>query len=483
MNQPTSRFIAIAAFFIIFVSLGIFALPRVVRALPGSYVVRLQNHPLTSGVVELVTTPMPDSLPTRSSEQLAAAGGAPAFEIRGIDEQGSSFGNPEIMAVTEPGEPPTPQPSPTRETIIITVGGAATAEPGAAAPAADEPTPTPSPTATATPPPLPDRVMLENVPVEVQTFNNCGPANMTIVLNFWGVETTQADAASYLKPNREDRNVSPWQINDYVNEFTSLKSTAHASGTPEILKQFIAAGFPVVIEKGYEPQQGNEGWYGHYLTVYGYDDTRQEFYSRDTYLGPTDGSPRIDSYDEFMKWWQQFYYTFYVIYPEHRAGEVFRIIPEVLQDDETMWRHTIEIARRELQAESENVFTWFNLGVALTRLAALTGNQQEYLEATQVFDRARDIGLPPRTLYYEHRPFLAYYRTGRFNDILELTGALINDAGGKWVEEVHYWRGNALAMTNELRAAQEAYQEALRVNPNFYYAEWALDDVNSRLGD
>jgi tetratricopeptide (TPR) repeat protein len=51
------------------------------------------------------------------------------------------------------------------------------------------------------------------------------------------------------------------------------------------------------------------------------------------------------------------------------------------------------------------------------------------------------------------------------------------------VEEVHYWRGNALAMTNELRGAQEAYQEALRVNPNFYYAEWALDDVNSRLGD
>jgi hypothetical protein len=126
MNQSTSRFIAIAAFFMILVSLGIFALPRVVRALPGSYVVRLQNHPLTSGVVELVTTPMPSSLPTRNSEQLAGASGVqPAFEIRGIEEQGSSFGNPDIMAVAEPGEPPAPQPSPTRETIIITVGGAA----------------------------------------------------------------------------------------------------------------------------------------------------------------------------------------------------------------------------------------------------------------------------------------------------------------------------------------------------------------------
>jgi hypothetical protein len=483
MNRPATRLVAVAAFFMILVSIGIFALPRVVRALPGSYVMRLQNHPLTSGVVELVTTPMPDALPASAAGR--AGESSPVLDIPGIAEQGRSFGNPDILAAVDQA-PPTPQPSPTRETIVITIGESATPEPGEAEPVEAGPTATPEPLPTATRPPLPGRVMLENLPVEIQTFNNCGPANMTIVLNYWGVETTQTEAASYLKPNREDRNVSPWQINDYVNEFTSLKSTAHASGTPDIVKQFVAAGFPVVIEKGYEPEQDSEGWYGHYLTVYGYDDTRQEFYSRDTYLGPTDGSPRIDSYDEFMKWWQQFYYTFYVIYPEHRAAEVFSIIPEVLQDDETMWQHTVEIARRELQADPDNVFTWFNLGVALTRLGevSLSGNEQFYREATQAFDRAREIGLPPRTLYYEHRPLMAYYKTGRINDVLDLTGSLISDtAGGKWVEEIHWYRGHALASNGELRAAQESYLAALDVNPNFYYAQWSLDYVNSLLGE
>jgi hypothetical protein len=485
MSKTTARLIAFAAFAMIATSVGIFALPRVVEALPGRYLVRLQSHPLTGGVVSLVAEPVPDTLPVSRGERVAATG--PVLDIPGLAEQSRDtqlLSAPGVAAAVNP-EPAAPQPSPTRETIIITVGGTAT--PGAEQPVVEGPTPTPSPTPSPTLPPVPRRVMIEDVRYDiVQTFNNCGPANMTIVLNYWGVDTTQQQAADYLKPNEEDRNVSPWQITDYVNEQLNVgvKSTAHASGTPELLKQFIAAGFPVVIEKGYEPGT-SEGWYGHYLTVFGYDDDRQEFYSRDTYLGPHDGTPRIDKYDEFMKWWQQFYYTFYVIYPEHRADEVFAIIPDVLEDDVTMWQHAVEIARRELQADEDNVFTWFNLGVALTRLGenATSGNQQYYLEATSAFDHAREIGLPPRTLYYEHRPFMAYFKTGRNDDILELTGSLIDSTpGGKWVEEIHWYRGHALTAVGDLTGAAEAYEKALEVNPNFYYAQWSLDYVKDLIG-
>jgi tetratricopeptide (TPR) repeat protein len=313
---------------------------------------------------------------------------------------------------------------------------------------------------------------------------------MTIMLNFWGAETSQQEAASYLKPNEEDRNVSPWQISQYINDFTTLRSTVHASGTPEVLKRFIAAGFPVVIEKGYEPGT-SEGWYGHYLTVYGYDETKQEFYSRDTYLGPFDGSPRIDGYDEFMKWWQQFYYTFYVIYPLSREAEVMAIVPDVLEYDpevpETelqMWQHTADIARQELANDRENVFTWFNLGVALTRMAQITGSNQQYSEAIQAFDQAREIGLPPRALYYEHRPLMAHFKLGQYEELLELTNFLIDEtSGGEWVEEIHWYRGHALAGLGDFAAAQEAYMEALEVNPNFSPAQVSLDWVNGQLGE
>ncbi|HSM55294.1 MAG TPA: C39 family peptidase, partial [Candidatus Sulfomarinibacteraceae bacterium] len=333
-----------------------------------------------------------------------------------------------------------------------------------------------------TPTPLPDRVELEELITIRQGFNNCGPANMTIALNYWGDSTTQEQAAEYLKPNEEDRNVSPWQISDYVNDFTNLRSTVHSGGNMEMVKQFIAAGYPVVIEKGYEPQLGAEGWYGHYLTVYGYDDTAQEFYSRDTYLGPFDGSPRVDSYDEFNKWWQHFNYTFYVVYPPQDEDEVMAMIPEVLKERDDMWQYTAELARQEIAMDPENVFTHFNLGVSLTRLGELTGNTEYYQEAVAVFDEARSIGLPPRTLYYEHRPFMAYWKAGRIDDVLELTDAMLNTSGGRWVEEIHWYRGHALATQGDLIGARDAYAEALEVNPNFYPAQQSLDWVNGLIG-
>jgi hypothetical protein len=157
--------------------------------------------------------------------------------------------------------------------------------------ASPTPAPTNTPAPTPTPMPLPNRVVIENMGVVKQSFNNCGPANLTQVLNWYGSDITQEDVAAYLKPNPEDRNVSPWQISDYVNEqLGTYKAITRSGGDLEMIKRFLAAGFPVVIEKGYELP--DSGWWGHYLTVYGYDDDLEELYSQDSYLGPFDGSGR-----------------------------------------------------------------------------------------------------------------------------------------------------------------------------------------------
>ncbi|MBE2197057.1 MAG: tetratricopeptide repeat protein, partial [Anaerolinea sp.] len=215
--------------------------------------------------------------------------------------------------------------------------------------------------------------------------------------------------------------------------------------------------------------------------VYGYDDDKGEIYTRDTNLGPFDGKPRIDKYADFMYWWQQFNYTFYVVYEPAQEELVMTIIPQPLQERISMWQYAAEIARQELQDDPGNVFTWFNLGVSLTYLGQLTGEMTYYEEAAVNFDQARTIGLPPRALYYEHRPLMAYYRLGRISDMMELTDALLQTTGGPWVEEIHWYRGHALAADGKLSAAREAYQEALIVNPNFYPAQQSLDWVNSVL--
>src|SRR5690606_17157611 len=103
---------------------------------------------------------------------------------------------------------------------------------------------------------------------------------------------------------------------------------------------------------------------------------------------------------------------------------------------------------------------------SLTRLGELTGEQDYYQEAAQVFDTAREIGLPPRTLFYEHRPLMAYLKTGRLDDVIGLTDAVLATSGGRWVEEIFWYRGHALATQGDLIAAREAYTQALEVNRN-----------------
>ncbi len=437
---------------------AVFALPRVVQALPGAYYVRLESHPLTAGVIQWITTPIPESLPAPASA-VSQADPAQLPEIPGL---------PTSQPTATPTIEPTATQSPTAEPTIEV-----TEEPTA------PPTATPTLTPTPTPEPLPISHVLEGLVNQVQEFNNCGPANLTIVLNYYGDPTTQMEAASFLKPNEEDRNVSPWQIVEYVNNVSTssnLQAAAYSGGNLEMIKRFVASGIPVVIEKGYEPSNAT-GWYGHYLTVFGYDDETEEIHSMDTNLGPFDGRPRLDNYEEFLYWWQQFNYTFYVVFEPTQQALVQSLLPAQLLDEETMWNYTAEIAEQEIEAEPENVFAWFNLGVSLTRLGeiALEGNAEYYSAGADAFDQARTIGLPTRALYYEHRPFMAYWKIGRLEDVLELSQAMLDTVGGQYVEEIYWYRGHALIAQGDIAGARDAYEKALEVNSNFFPAQTSLD--------
>jgi tetratricopeptide (TPR) repeat protein len=297
-------------------------------------------------------------------------------------------------------------------------------------------------------------------------------------LNWYGDETTQADAAAYLKPNPEDRNVSPWQLSDYVNDFTGLRSTVHSGGNIELLKRLIAAGFPVVIEKGYEPNtSGSIGWFGHYLTVFAFDENEQVFYSMDTYLRVDEQTGRADSYQEIEDYWREFNYTFYVVYRPEQEQEVFRIIGQDLLDPTTMWEKTAQRAQADIDLNPDDAFAWYNLGTSLTRLGEITGEAEFYQNGAAAFDQARTIGLPPRMLWYEFRPYLAYMKTGRYEDMIELADSILASQGGQNVEETYLYKGHALLYKGDVAGATAAYQRALQLNENFYPAEIALQSI------
>ncbi len=457
MSKRTKRIILGIALVQVALITGLLVLPYAAQAIPGRYRVALaERYPFVSQVAEDViaqVAPVADALP------------APESTVEGL-----RITIPTLAPTASLLPSPTPVPTQPQEDQPAT---------GERQEATPTPSPTPSPTATPTPEPLPDKVLLTGIRRIQQSFNNCGPANLTQVLNWYGNETTQAEAASYLKPNAEDRNVSPWQLSDYVNEFTELRSTVHSGGDIEMLKRFMAAGFPVVIEKGYEPNTtSSQGWFGHYLTVFGYDDEQQVFHSMDSYLKVDEVLGREDSYEDIERYWQHFNYTFYVVYEPEQESIVQSILgPDLLQPIR-MWELAAQRAQAQVEQEPENAFAWFNLGTGLTRLGELTGSAGYYDNGAAAFDQARSIGLPPRMLWYEFRPYLAYMKVGRYDDMIALADTVLESQGGRNVEETYLYKGHALLFQGDVTGARAAYSRAIELNENFYPAEIALQSIS-----
>jgi tetratricopeptide (TPR) repeat protein len=307
-----------------------------------------------------------------------------------------------------------------------------------------------------------------------QKFNNCGPANLTMVLDYYGHEADQLVIGDLLKPNYEDRNVSPHELVNYVNENGSILASAYRGADIFLLKSLLAAGFPVIIEKGLWLDV-REGWMGHYLTLVGYDDGDQSFISLDTFLGPWDDSGRLVSYDEVSEKWHQFNNTFIVVRSLEKEEAFQALLPPELRDPVEMWRQAAQNAQALLSENEADVFTWFNLAASLTHLGELTGDVSHFDSAAIAFDRARELGLPWRMLWYQFEPYQAYLVAGRIEDVKLLTEVILIYEGGRNIEETYLYRGHALLAEGDRAGAAKSYQSALRLNPSMTSAQAALD--------
>jgi tetratricopeptide (TPR) repeat protein len=137
------------------------------------------------------------------------------------------------------------------------------------------------------------------------------------------------------------------------------------------------------------------------------------------------------------------------------------------------------MAEQETRDRPEDAFSWFNLGTALTRMGGLTGEARYYEGGAQAFDRAREMGLPPRMLWYQFQPYLAYLKLDRYQDVIDLADATLDTQGGRNVEETFWYKGHALAYLGDVPGAIESYRQALAVNENFYPAQISLDSLGA----
>jgi tetratricopeptide (TPR) repeat protein len=345
--------------------------------------------------------------------------------------------------------------------------------------------PGPTATPTITPTPLPGFVDLREQVTYVDQhgrWNYCGPANLTMALKFWGWTGNRDQVAEVVKPGPDDpdmdyidrtlvdKNVMPYEMVDFVNEETELSALSRYGGDMALVKNFLANGFPVLIEKGYYEYSSisrNVAWMGHYLFITGYDEAQQSFIVQDAYLTP--GENLYVPYDQFETQWRFFNYIFILVYPQSQEGEIMELLGP-WADKQWADRHALDVANQEISELSgtDLYFAWYNKGTSHVQL-------YEYVDAAFAYDYSfllyadlPEEERPYRILWYETGPYFAYFYSGRYQDVIDLANnTLYETIVDPTLEESFYWRGMARLEIGEIDNAIADFRESVRLNPNF----------------
>ena len=322
------------------------------------------------------------------------------------------------------------------------------------------------------------RLELTNLRHIYQSWNNCGPATLTMGLSYFGYPAdsmaAQVPAADYLKPNRDDGNVSFWQMQDYVNKFMQpelgIQAVARRGGNLDLIKTLLANNFPVIIGKGLNVD--GEGWVGHFVLAIGYDDVDQSLLVYDSYEGHGNLQGLKMSYDSLLPLWQQFNNVFLLMYPAEREAEAQSILGD-LWEEQAAWEQARIVAEANTAADPQDAWAWFNLGEALTFLG-------DYEGAVTAYDRAYNYAevrerLPFRVQWYMHGIFQANYQVGNYEKVLRL--AMDVQGFTPFIEDMNYYRGLVLAAQGDTEGALAKFDEVLTFNPNYYPAVTAKESV------
>ncbi len=424
-NMSKTRYISLIVS-LTMLGLTLLATPEIIQALPGRYA-----YYLPEPLQELRHNPHPDVLPTPVVTHVP----------------------PTMTPISLPT--PTPTPSPT---VPPPTGTRA-------------PTSTPQPSSTPTPTP-PARCVLTGVEHEHQGWNNCGPVTLAMAISYWDRTEGQFDIAPVLKPDPEDKNVSPHEMAAYARDL-GLGATVRVNGTLKQLKSLLRAGFPVIVETWYV--RDAEDQLGHYRLVIGYDDEAQQFITYDSLHGPD----VMLGYQEMDELWRVFNRLYLVVYEPERANALMTLIGDEI-DEAEMYEQALARAQNEAANPPETcvayvdcadwlTFSWFNIGANLTSLGRHT-------EAAPAYDWARQLGLHYRMLWYQFGPYESYYAVGRYDDVIALADATLSTANN--LEESYYWRGMARLAKGDAAGARDDFEAALRYHEGWPPAANALANLN-----
>ncbi len=318
---------------------------------------------------------------------------------------------------------------------------------------------------TPTPIPLPNAKALQNSGYHIfQTFNNCGPASLSMALSFYGINVTQKVLGDDLRPyqiasgDNDDKSVTLAELAEKSKEY-GFTPVHRPNGDIEIIKSFIASDIPVIVRTWTKPNED----IGHFRVVKGYDESRQILIQDDSLQGKS----LEYTYEEFDVIWKKFNYEYLVLVPSEKMETARLIVGEDL-NEELAWEKAVKNAREELVLDPSDITSRFNLSVALYN----TGN---YQEAVNEFEKV-EARLPFRTLWYQIEPILAYYELGNYDRVFSITDKVLN-GGNRAYSEVYIIRGNVYKNIGDTIKAKTEYEKAVYYNKNLKIAQELLNSL------
>lgn len=298
-----------------------------------------------------------------------------------------------------------------------------------------------------------------------QTFNNCGPAALSMALSYYDINVSQQVLGQALRPyqnpqgDNDDKSTTLQEMAEKSKDY-GLIPYHRPNGDIEKIKLFITYDIPVIARTWLKVDDD----IGHYRVIKGYNENRGVLIQDDSLQGKN----LSYSYDEFNSMWEKFNYEYVVLVPADKKPIAEAILKEET-DPKKSWKKAADNARRMLVNNPNDLDARFNLSVALYNIGDYKGSVGE-------FEKVQSR-LPFRTLWYQIEPIQAYYQLGQYDKVFEITDNILNNHNRAF-SELYLLRGEMYLKQGNTAAAREEFEKAVFYNRNLLAAKEALEKVN-----
>ncbi|CAM3649389.1 C39 family peptidase [Deinococcus frigens] len=163
----------------------------------------------------------------------------------------------------------------------------------------------------------PPGYVLSGMPLIRQSYNACGPASLTQVLRYYGLNVDMATVSRFTRPS-ETSYMTAQAILDFAPR-VDMEARLYSGGSINTMRTAIRNGFPVIALQTYVSPSGQV--IPHWRVVVGFNDASAQAYLMDPLLGYV-----AMGYADFARVWADHHGQFALVYPPKFSATVRKVI-------------------------------------------------------------------------------------------------------------------------------------------------------------